>query len=110
MMLPPSLTRINLLQFENLEFMFSEGFQDLASLQELKIYKCPKLKSLPKKDVLRSLGYLYISSCPLLKEECSSDKGREWSKISHIPRVGIDGIESEVGEEVRFQKDPLKEK
>ncbi|MFQ6653477.1 hypothetical protein Gotur_024861, partial [Gossypium turneri] len=90
MMLPPSLTRINLLQFENLEFMFSEGFQDLASLQELKIYKCPKLKSLPKKDVLRSLGYLYISSCPLLKEECSSDKGREWSKISHIPRVGID--------------------
>ncbi|MFQ6655802.1 hypothetical protein Gotur_026199 [Gossypium turneri] len=110
MMLPPSLTHIILLEFENLEYMSSKGFQDLASLRELKIYKCPKLTSLPEKDMLRSLGYLNISSCPLLQEECSSDKGREWSKISHIPLVDIDGIESEVGEEVRFQKDPLKEK
>ncbi|MFQ6658376.1 hypothetical protein Gotur_027668 [Gossypium turneri] len=110
MMLPPSLTCINLSKFKNLEFMFSEGLQGLASLQRLEIRECPKLTSLPEKDVLLSLGYLYISGCPLLQEECSSDKGREWSKISHIPLVGIDGIESEVGEEVRFQKDPLKEK
>ncbi|MFQ6653880.1 hypothetical protein Gotur_025075, partial [Gossypium turneri] len=107
MMLPPSLTRIFLSEFENLEYMFSEGFQDLASLKGLKIDNCPKLTSLPKKDVLLSLGYLGISSCPLLQEECSSDKGREWSKISHIPLVDIDGIESEVGVEVRFQKDPI---
>ncbi|TYI85239.1 hypothetical protein E1A91_D05G426500v1 [Gossypium mustelinum] len=91
MMLPPSLTYIMLFGFENLEFMFSEGFQDLASLIGLDIDNCPKLTSLPKKDMLLSLGYLYISSCPLLKEECSSDKGREWSKISHIPLVAIDG-------------------
>ncbi|TYH21172.1 hypothetical protein ES288_A04G021700v1 [Gossypium darwinii] len=90
MMLPPSLTCITLFGFENLEFMFSEGFQELASLKELVIVNCPKLKSLPEKDMLCSLGYLYISSCPLLKEECSSDKGREWSKISHIPLVQID--------------------
>ncbi|KAB2086248.1 hypothetical protein ES319_A04G016500v1 [Gossypium barbadense] len=91
MMLPPSLTRISLIEFENLEFMFSEGFQDLASLKELVIGNCPNLTSLPEKDMLRSLGCLYIYSCPLLKEECSSDKGREWSKISHIPFVQIDG-------------------
>ncbi|XP_052486532.1 putative disease resistance RPP13-like protein 1 isoform X2 [Gossypium raimondii] len=35
MMLPPSLLHITLFQFENLEFMFSEDFQDLASLQRL---------------------------------------------------------------------------
>ncbi|MFQ6655290.1 hypothetical protein Gotur_025912 [Gossypium turneri] len=70
--------------------MFSEGFQDLPSLERLEISECPKLTSLPKKDVLLSLGYLSIYSCPLLKEECSSDKGREWSKISHIPLVVID--------------------
>ncbi|KAL1103137.1 hypothetical protein V6Z11_D05G416700 [Gossypium hirsutum] len=35
MMLPPSLIHITLFQFENLEFMFSEDFQDLASLQRL---------------------------------------------------------------------------
>ncbi|MFQ6651815.1 hypothetical protein Gotur_023993 [Gossypium turneri] len=90
MMLPPSLTYIILLEFENLEYMFSEGFQDLASFQRLEISECPKLTSLPKKDVLLSLGYLCIYRCPLLKEECSSDKGREWSKISHIPLVLID--------------------
>ncbi|TYH74897.1 hypothetical protein ES332_D05G435600v1 [Gossypium tomentosum] len=91
MMLPPSLTYIILLEFENLEYMFSEGFQDLASFQKLEISECPKLTSLPKKDVLLSLGYLCIYSCPSLKEECSSDKGREWSKISHIPLVRLDG-------------------
>ncbi|MFQ6651813.1 hypothetical protein Gotur_023993 [Gossypium turneri] len=91
MMLPPSLTYIILLEFENLEYMFSEGFQDLASFQRLEISECPKLTSLPKKDVLLSLGYLCIYSCPLLKEECSSDKSREWSKISHIPLAEIDG-------------------
>ncbi|TYJ38806.1 hypothetical protein E1A91_A04G018900v1 [Gossypium mustelinum] len=91
MMLPRSLTRITLLKFENLEFMFFEGFQDLASLQELEIFNCPMLTSLPEKDMLLSLGSLHICSCPLLKEKCSSDKGREWSKISHIPLVLIDG-------------------
>ncbi|KAK5834408.1 hypothetical protein PVK06_018286 [Gossypium arboreum] len=90
MMLPPSLTFISLSEFENLEFMFSEGFQDLASLKELVIDNCPKLTTLPEKDMLLSLRYLRISSCPLLKEECSSDKGGEWSKISHIPFVTID--------------------
>ncbi|KAB2086267.1 hypothetical protein ES319_A04G018200v1 [Gossypium barbadense] len=91
MMLPPSLLRIILSEFKNLESMFSEGFQDLASLQGLEISDCPKLTSLPKKDMLGSLGVLHILSCPLLKEECSSDKGREWSKISHIPLVKIGG-------------------
>ncbi|KAG8492193.1 hypothetical protein CXB51_009606 [Gossypium anomalum] len=91
MMLPPSLTFIRLSYFENLEFMFSGGFQDLASLQELIIDNCPKLTSLPEKDMLLCLGVLHIFNCPLLKEECSSDKGREWSKISHIPCVQIGG-------------------
>ncbi|XP_052883564.1 putative disease resistance RPP13-like protein 1 [Gossypium arboreum] len=90
MVLPPSLTCIHLSYFDNLEFMFSEGFQDLASLQELRIFSCPKLTSLPEKDMLLWLGVLSIFNCPLLIEECSSDKGREWSKISHIPEVVID--------------------
>ncbi|KAH1063214.1 hypothetical protein J1N35_028201 [Gossypium stocksii] len=90
MMLPPSLTNILLLEFENLEFIFSEGFQDLASLESLVIANCPKLTSLPERDMLRSLGFLFIYECPLLKKKCSSDKGREWSKISHIPLVEID--------------------
>ncbi|MBA0746691.1 hypothetical protein Gogos_009188, partial [Gossypium gossypioides] len=42
MMLPP-LISIRLSNFENLEFIFSEGFQGLGTLRNLFIYSCPKL-------------------------------------------------------------------
>ncbi|KAK8273012.1 hypothetical protein V6Z12_D11G376600 [Gossypium hirsutum] len=87
--LPPSLTFICIREFENLEFMCSEGFHHLTSLQELQFSNCPKLASLPEKDKLLSLERLYIWGCPLLEEGCGRGKGREWSKISHIPFVFI---------------------
>ncbi|KAB2006746.1 hypothetical protein ES319_D11G368800v1 [Gossypium barbadense] len=90
MMLPPSLTDISIQIFENLEFMCSKGLQHLTSLQQLGIYDCPKLASLPEKDVLLSLERLDIQRCPSLEEGCNRGKGREWSKISHIPYVQID--------------------
>ncbi|KAK8330077.1 hypothetical protein V6Z12_A11G369900 [Gossypium hirsutum] len=89
MMLPPSLTDISISRSKNLEFICSKGLQHLTSLQRLGIYGCPKLASLPEKDMLLSLEELYISNCPLLEEGCSRGKGREWSKISHIPLVEI---------------------
>ncbi|KAG4177532.1 hypothetical protein ERO13_A11G312884v2 [Gossypium hirsutum] len=68
MMLPPSLTYIIIRRFENLEFMCSKGLQHLTSLQQLGIYDCPKLASLPEKDMLLSLQHLRIARCPLLEE------------------------------------------
>ncbi|KAB2059894.1 hypothetical protein ES319_A11G339100v1 [Gossypium barbadense] len=91
MTLPPSLTSICIENFENLEYMCSKGFQHLTSLQQLRIYACPKLTSLPEKDMLLSLDSLSIWGCPLLEEGCSRGKGREWSKIAHIPFVFIQG-------------------
>ncbi|KAK8603355.1 hypothetical protein V6N13_085544 [Hibiscus sabdariffa] len=91
MALPPSVTCIRISKFKNLEFMCSRGFQHLTSLGELSIRDCPKLTSLPEKDMLLSLEQLWVIGCPLLKEECRRAKGREWSKISHIPHVRIDG-------------------
>ncbi|PPD80192.1 hypothetical protein GOBAR_DD22887 [Gossypium barbadense] len=75
MTLPPSLTSIFIQKFENLECMWSMGFQHLTSLQQLQIYTCPKLTSLPEKDMLLSLEHLLIYNCPLLKE------GLNWRKI-----------------------------
>ncbi|XVF18941.1 hypothetical protein REPUB_Repub11eG0067100 [Reevesia pubescens] len=89
MMLPPSLTFIRIANFENLKCLSSKGFQDLTSLQRLWLENCPKLTSLPEKDMLLSLFQLVIDECPLLKEGCKRDKGREWSKIAHIPFVSI---------------------
>ncbi|XP_052877422.1 putative disease resistance RPP13-like protein 1 [Gossypium arboreum] len=82
-MLPPSLRYICIRNFENLEYMCSKGFQHLTSLQQLRIYRCPNLTSLPEKDMLLSLEQLHICNCPLLEEE------RERSKIAHIPFVRI---------------------
>ncbi|TXG74974.1 hypothetical protein ES288_1Z030300v1 [Gossypium darwinii] len=89
MTLLPSLTFISIENFENLEFMCSKGFQYLTSLQELRIDDCPKLTSLPEKDMLLSLERLSIQHCPLLEKGCTRGKGREWSKIAHIPYVQI---------------------
>ncbi|XVF18565.1 hypothetical protein REPUB_Repub11eG0033700 [Reevesia pubescens] len=90
MMLPPSLTYIIIGNFKNLEYMLSDGFQNLTSLHYLTIHNCSKLTALPEKDMLLSLERLYIFYCPLLEEECKRGRGREWSKIAHIPYVRID--------------------
>ncbi|KAK8622411.1 hypothetical protein V6N13_117328 [Hibiscus sabdariffa] len=66
MTLPRSLTYIYITKFDNLEFIRSEGFQHLTSLEELDIGYCPKLKSLPEKDKLLSLGK-QIESVIILK-------------------------------------------
>ncbi|KHF98362.1 hypothetical protein F383_37576 [Gossypium arboreum] len=71
MMLPPSLTEVVIYNFGNLEFMCSKGLQHLTSLQQLTICNCPKLASLPEKDMLLSLEKLDISYCRSLKEGCS---------------------------------------
>ncbi|XVF78764.1 hypothetical protein PTKIN_Ptkin14bG0162200 [Pterospermum kingtungense] len=91
MMLPASLSLIFIKKFENLEYLLSNGFQNLTSLQHLYIRECSNLKALPEKGMLLSLGILWIFGCPLLKENCKRDEGREWSKIARIPCVAIDG-------------------
>ncbi|XP_022717402.1 LOW QUALITY PROTEIN: disease resistance protein RGA2-like [Durio zibethinus] len=87
MMLPTSLTDLTIENFKNLKCLSSKGFQNLTSLDYLCIFNCPKVTSLPEKDMLLSLLDLHIGYCPLLMKECQRDKGREWSKIAHIPRV-----------------------
>ncbi|XVF78759.1 hypothetical protein PTKIN_Ptkin14bG0161700 [Pterospermum kingtungense] len=90
MMLPSSLTQIVIRNFSNLEYLCSNAFQNLTSLETLMISNCSKLRALPEKDMLLSLGQLLIDDCPLLKENCKRDQGREWSNIAHIPYVRID--------------------
>ncbi|XVF78758.1 hypothetical protein PTKIN_Ptkin14bG0161600 [Pterospermum kingtungense] len=100
-MLPASLTHIRIGYLENLEYMFSEAFQNLSILESLFISDCCKLRALPEKDMLLSLGSLEIWSCPLLKEEYEKGKGRESFKLAHIPFVRIDGIVQQLGEKIR---------
>ncbi|GLT70858.1 hypothetical protein SLA2020_429120 [Shorea laevis] len=57
----------------------------------LDIVCCEKFTSFPEDGLPPSLQQLHIANCPLLKERCKKDQGREWFKIAHIPRVQIDG-------------------
>ncbi|EOY19797.1 LRR and NB-ARC domains-containing disease resistance protein, putative [Theobroma cacao] len=85
MMLPCSLTTLEICDFPKLEILSSNGFQNLTSLESLVVKDCPNLKSLPEKGKLSSLLMLDISRCAVLRERCEKDKGPEWSKIAHIP-------------------------
>jgi hypothetical protein len=90
MMLPTSLTNLCIEDFPNLKCLSSKGFQDLASLEYMSIRNCEKLTSIPEHGFSPSLLQLFIWNCPLLKERCKKDRGLEWFKIAHIPRVVID--------------------
>ncbi|TXG67904.1 hypothetical protein EZV62_009179 [Acer yangbiense] len=87
--LPRTLTSFSIENFPNLKYMPFKDFKDLPSLSHLSIKNCPELTSLP--ILPSSLLQLYLRGCPLLKEACKRDKGKEWSKIADIPRVQIDG-------------------
>ncbi|TYI58736.1 hypothetical protein E1A91_D11G381800v1 [Gossypium mustelinum] len=91
MTLPPSLQSISIENFENLEFMCSKGFQYLTSLQKLRINDCPKLTSLPEKDMLLSLERLSILHCPLLERGfLLLHKDISANRFRHHCRHGID--------------------
>ncbi|PPD81175.1 hypothetical protein GOBAR_DD21886 [Gossypium barbadense] len=66
-------------------------FQNLTSLQRLKIIDCPKLSCLPDGvQRLASLSHLKIQLCPTLSYKCQPETGTDWSKISHIQEVHIE--------------------
>ncbi|KAK8665365.1 hypothetical protein V6N13_005534 [Hibiscus sabdariffa] len=89
-MLPSSLTSLSLVSLGNLERLERKGLQHLTSLSQLRIRHCPKLDSMPAKMLLPSLSLLYIENCPLLKEHCQKEKGRDWPSITHIPFIEIE--------------------
>ncbi|KAK4594783.1 hypothetical protein RGQ29_018480 [Quercus rubra] len=91
LLLPTSLTYLSIYDFPDIVFLSSKVFQNLSSLEELWIWKCPKLASLPENGLPPSLLQLRIFECPVLKQNCKKGKGQEWLKnVINIPFVKID--------------------
>ncbi|KAJ4846009.1 hypothetical protein Tsubulata_019554, partial [Turnera subulata] len=67
-LLPSSLTDIEIYNLPNLKSLDCEGLKHLASIQTLEFWMCPKLESIPEEGLPSSLSYLEIRSCPLLEE------------------------------------------
>jgi hypothetical protein len=65
------------------------GVTIMPRLQELSIYYCPKLKSLPDFLPTTQLKRLSISFCPILSQRYKRETGEDWPKISQIPDIEI---------------------
>ncbi|GLT71618.1 hypothetical protein SLA2020_436220 [Shorea laevis] len=88
--LPFSLTSLEIRTEENLKTIPGGLFRNLNSLQKLWIIDCRKLQSLPREAFPPSLGELYIENCPHLKRQHFEEKGDYWTLTWSIPRVMID--------------------
>ncbi|GLT33625.1 hypothetical protein SLA2020_081960 [Shorea laevis] len=87
--LPSSLTSLEIETEENLESIPGGLFQNLSSLEYLMIFDCPKLRSLPREAFPPSLGRLRIRGCPHLKRQRFEEKGDYWTLAWSIPDVEI---------------------
>ncbi|KAI5563608.1 hypothetical protein BDE02_14G002200 [Populus trichocarpa] len=80
---------------EEFEEALPEWLANLSSLQSLTIVGCKNLKYLPSSTAIQHLSklkLLYISwGCRHLSGNCRKENGSEWPKISHIPRIDIEG-------------------
>jgi Leucine-rich repeat (LRR) protein len=88
-LLPYSLTSLCICDFPKLKSL-DKGLQHLTSLEKLSIYRCLKLKYMSEEELPASLSLLQIEGCPLLKKQWQKKKGKEWSKIAHVPSKWID--------------------
>ncbi|XP_043694607.1 putative disease resistance protein RGA3 [Telopea speciosissima] len=72
-----------------------QGLGKLKSLEILDIRTCSKIKSISSElgelQHLTALQELRIMRCPALRRRCQKEIGEDWSKISHIPKIFIDG-------------------
>ncbi|MFQ6640346.1 hypothetical protein Gotur_015807, partial [Gossypium turneri] len=84
-LLPSSLISLRISDLPNLKSLKYKGFQHLTSFCNLYISDCPNLHSMPPNMLPPSLSRLYIKRCPLLKERCEKEKGKDWPNISHLP-------------------------
>ncbi|CAN1784264.1 Disease resistance protein RGA2 [Linum perenne] len=84
------LTYLDLRELNDLEYLPEEGVRNLGSLRVMVIVSCPRLGSLPRAmQELASLQKLKIERCPQLAERCREGLGEDWPNISHVPEIQL---------------------
>ncbi|CAL5183509.1 unnamed protein product [Lathyrus oleraceus] len=85
-LLPPSLTYLRIFDCLSSHTLDCTELLRLTSLETLTILFCPKLENIVGERLPASLTELYISACPLLKEQYRVN----YPQISHIPDIVVD--------------------
>ncbi|XP_031258796.1 putative disease resistance protein At3g14460 [Pistacia vera] len=69
-----------------------EHIKFMPCLAALRIFSCPSLKALPDSLLQRTtLKELIIEFCDILRERYKEGTAEDWHKISHIPKIRIEG-------------------
>ncbi|KAK4592064.1 hypothetical protein RGQ29_016521 [Quercus rubra] len=89
-LLPSSLTSLEIWNIPHLKSLDGNELQHFTTLKKLGIGCCPNLQSMPEEGLPKSLSFLSVKKCPLLKSRCLREKGEDWPKIAHIPIIKID--------------------
>ncbi|XP_068639615.1 putative disease resistance protein RGA3 [Aristolochia californica] len=87
---------LNLHSLQNLELFgcwelasLPEDLEKFGSLEYLILGACPKISTLPTCGLPKSLKSLVIINLPLLKKNCKRISGSDWAKITHISHIDI---------------------
>jgi len=90
-LLPISLVYLSIHNLFEVKCLGGNGLRHLSSLETLSLYNCQRLESFPEHSLPSSLKLLRFSKCPVLEERYESEGGRNWSEISYIPVIVING-------------------
>ncbi|KAL4336397.1 hypothetical protein AHAS_Ahas12G0006100 [Arachis hypogaea] len=86
----PSLTTLEITNFDDLETFECNELLHLTSLQQLYISFCYNLKNMEGEKLPPSLLRLQVDFCGLLGGLCKNKHQLIWPKISHIPNIQVD--------------------
>ena len=85
----PSLKTLDITDYKSTSL--PDWLGDMTSLQELEIWYCRELRSVPSSiQRLTNLSSLIIEGCPYLKKRCKRETGEDWQYINHIPEIKLD--------------------
>ncbi|RHN66164.1 putative P-loop containing nucleoside triphosphate hydrolase, leucine-rich repeat domain, L [Medicago truncatula] len=90
-LLPISLVFLSISNLSEAKCLDGNGLRYLSSLETLSFHDCQRLESFPEHSLPSSLKLLRIYRCPILEERYESEGGRNWSEISYIPVIEING-------------------
>nr|TKS15829.1 hypothetical protein D5086_0000029530 [Populus alba] len=102
------LKRLVMLSIDDMESLPEVGLQNLSSLQQLWIYECPRLKSLPLPDQgMPSLQKLEVYGCRELKSLSESESQGMIPYLPSLQELFIDDCSEELSGRARGRRSGL---
>ncbi|KAK7401268.1 hypothetical protein VNO78_12620 [Psophocarpus tetragonolobus] len=86
-LLPTSLVSVRISHLYYVKCLEGKWLRHLVNLENVEIWDCRRLETLPEEGMASSIAVLTIKRCVLLEAHCQRNGGREWNKIAHIPCV-----------------------